>query len=458
MARSITTYDFYDALGVSNMAELLNTIHNTSDHLYQRNVPKATLENIQAVGAGILMYPSTTNDFVKALIEHVALIVLKDSQLDNDLKAFKTGTITTGRHVEEIFVDRLQATPFDLYRGEDEAFTVKKPDIKVIYHTRNRQEKYEVSISNEDLRTAFRSYGELESFVMRVLNQLVSSNEADEYQYTLALFDNYQDKKLFTQVTVPNFKETGIDRSERKARLEDLVETVRATVTRLTLGVGSRGFNALSVQRRSEIDDLYFFLTPELESAIDVNVLASAFNMDKQQFLAHKFVISDFSDPDFLGALVDRKWFMIFDNLKQMANNYNGANLTMKYFYHVWNTFSVSQLENAVAFVTGSHTGVYRIGFQAMEVDVRGGGSYQAIPIIRAYDGYKVDDSKVTYELIGDGKKAGTTVSAKGVVTVAPDETLPVLILKVTYNNGTTESPDNVEGTMRIYPVKTIGQ
>lgn len=457
MARTITTYDFYESLGVENMAELLNTIRNTGDHLYQRNVPKATLDNIQAVGAGILAFPATQNDFVRALIEHVTLIVLKDSQLDNDLKVFKTGTITTGRHVEEIFIDRLEATPFDLYRGEDEAFTVKKPDIKVIYHTRNRQEKYEVSISEEDLAAAFRSYGELESFVVRIINQLISSNEADEYQYTLALFDNYQEKKLFTQVTVPNFKETGIDRSERKARLEDLVETVRSTVTRLTLGVGSRGFNALSVQRRSEINDLYFFLTPELESAIDVNVLASAFNMDKQQFLAHKFVISDFSDPDFLGALVDRKWFMLFDNLKKMANNYNGANLTMKYFYHVWNTFSVSQLENAVAFVTGSHTGVYRIGFQAMEVDVRGGGSYQAIPIIRSYDGTEVDKSKVKYELIGDGKKAGTTVSETGVVTVAADESLSVLTLKVSYNNGTEEAPDIVEGAMRIYPVKTIG-
>lgn len=56
MARTITAYDFYESLGVENMPELLNAIRNTSDHLYQRNVPKATLDNIQAVGAGILAF------------------------------------------------------------------------------------------------------------------------------------------------------------------------------------------------------------------------------------------------------------------------------------------------------------------------------------------------------------------------------------------------------------------
>lgn len=453
MARSITSYDFYDALGVENMAQLMNTIRNSMGDSYRSTVPVATLENIYAVGQGITMFPSTQNDFVKALIEQVALIVLKDSQLDNDLKAFKRGSITTGRHVEEIFVDRLEATPFDLYRGEDEAFTVKKPDIKVIFHTRNRQEKYEVTISDEDLATAFKSYGELESFVLRIINQLVSSNEADEYEYTLALFDNYQAKKLFTQVQVPAFN-TAADRAERRGYLEEIVETIRATVTRMTIGVGSRGFNALSVQRRSNIDNLYLFLTPELDAAMDVNVLSSAFNMDKATFLAHKFVISDFADPTFIGALVDRDWFMLFDNLKKMANNYNGANLTNKYFYHVWNTFSVSQLENAVAFVTGSETGVYRLGFQAQEVDVRGGGAYQAIPIVRAYDN-QYDDSKIKYTL-KNADKAGTTVSATGVVTVAADETAPVLVLEVSYNNGTTEAPKTVTGSMRIYPVKTI--
>lgn len=455
MVRSITAYDFYDSLGVSNMAELLNMLKNTASPMYQRNVPDATLDNINLVGAGILQYPATQNDFIKLFIEHIALTVLKDSQLDNDFKPFKNGTITMGRHVQEIFIDRLESTPFDLYKGEDEAFTIKKPDIKVIYHTRNRQDKFEVSISEDDLQTAFRSYGELESFVTGVLNQLISSNEADEYEYTLALFDNYQDKKLFTQVSVPNYKETGIDRSERKARLEDLVEVVRSTVTRLTLGVGSRGFNALSVQRRSQIEDLYFFLTPELDSAIDVNVLASAFNMDKQSFLAHKFVVTDFSDPNFLGALVDRKWFQLYDNKKVMRVMQNGANLTDKYFYHVWNTFSVSQLENAVAFVINSETGVYRIGFQAMEVDVRGGGSYQAIPIVRAYDGTTVDESKIKYTLTGQAK-AGTKVDANGVVTVAIDETAPMVKLEVSYDNGTEETPDVIKGYMTVYPVKTL--
>ena len=79
MARSVTAYDFYDALGVANMAELLNTLHNSASPMYQRNVPQATLQNIQEVGAGILQFPATQNQFLEMLIEQVAIIVLKDS-------------------------------------------------------------------------------------------------------------------------------------------------------------------------------------------------------------------------------------------------------------------------------------------------------------------------------------------------------------------------------------------
>lgn len=457
MARSVTAYDFYDALGVANMAELLNSLHNSASPMYQRNVPEATLKNIQEVGAGILQFPATQNQFLEMLIEQVAIIVLKDSQLDNDLAMFKSGTLTYGRHIEEIFVDRLEATPFDLYRGEDEAFTIKKPDIKVIFHTRNRQEKYAVTISDEDLRTAFTSAGELESFVLRVLNQLISSNEADEYQYSLALMDNYHEKNLFTQVNIPDFDVT--DRTTRRGRLEELVETVRATVTRMTIGAGTRAYNALAVQRRSRIEDLYLFLTPELDAAMDVNVLASAFNMDRTQFIAHKFVISDFTDPNLKAVLVDRQWFQIWDNLKTMRNNQNGANLTTKYFYHVWNTFSVSQLENAVSFVVATEDqqeGVYRIAFQAQAVDIRGGASYKAIPIVRAYNGV-YDKAKIKYELVGK-TSAQTTVSTDGTVTIGLDEAALMITLKATYDNGTEEAPAVVTGEMKIFPVKTLAQ
>ena len=48
---------------------------------------------------------------------------------------------------------------------------------------------------------------------------------------------------------------------------------------------------------------------------------------------------------------VGRDWFMVYDNLMQFTENYNGQGLYWNYFYHVWKIFSSSPFENAVVYV-----------------------------------------------------------------------------------------------------------
>jgi hypothetical protein len=52
-------------------------------------------------------------------------------------------------------------------------------------------------------------------------------------------------------------------------------------------------------------------------------------------------------------VLVDSKWFMIFDNLYNFTEQYNGEGLYWNYWYHVWKTFSVSPFSNSAVFVPG---------------------------------------------------------------------------------------------------------
>ena len=63
-------------------------------------------------------------------------------------------------------------------------------------------------------------------------------------------------------------------------------------------------------------------------------------------------------------VLVDRNWFMIFDNLFNFTEQYNGEGLYWNYWYHVWKTFSVSPFANAAVFVPGKPaiTGVKQSG------------------------------------------------------------------------------------------------
>ena len=45
---------------------------------------------------------------------------------------------------------------------------------------------------------------------------------------------------------------------------------------------------------------------------------------------------------------------MIFDNLQNFTENYNGQGLYWNYFYHVWKTFSTSPYANAVLFANSA--------------------------------------------------------------------------------------------------------
>ena len=49
-------------------------------------------------------------------------------------------------------------------------------------------------------------------------------------------------------------------------------------------------------------------------------------------------------------VLVDKDFLMIFDNLQNFTENYNGQALYWNYFYHVWKTFSTSPYANAILF------------------------------------------------------------------------------------------------------------
>ena len=141
----------------------------------------------------------------------------------------------------------------------------------------------------------------------------------------------------------------------------------------------SPDYNLAKVYNSTIKDDQYIIIPSSVMSDIDVDVLAAAFNMNKVDFMGHVVLVDSFSnldtarlnelfkdDPTYRGfneleleslklvaaVLVDKDFFMIFDNLQNFTENYNGQGLYWNYFYHVWKTFSTSPYANAVLFTT----------------------------------------------------------------------------------------------------------
>lgn len=346
MAR-ITIGQVKTTLGIQNTYDIVNAIRNSASTQFQQYVPLANEENIAEVGAGLLTNQALQNEFITSLVDRIGLVVIKSALLENPLKKFKKGMLPLGRTIEEIFVDIASEQAYDMEVAESQVFKREIPDVKTIFHERNRQGFYKKTISDDALRTAFISWGNFDDFLSKVINSIYNGAELDEFKYMKLIMDNYASKGLFKFIEVT-------DPMTSDASAKAFVKQVRATAQKMTLPMGSREFNAMAVHTRTDMDDLHLIIDADLQATMDVDVLASAFNMGKAEFLGHVTVIDNFATTGLKAVLVDKEFFMVYDQLYKMETIRNPQGLYYNYYLHVWQVLSASRFGNAVAFVTDS--------------------------------------------------------------------------------------------------------
>jgi hypothetical protein len=412
----IQIQDIKNYLGVSETYDIVNAILNESPDTFSQYVPLASATNIVEVGAGLQISKTLQNEFVVNLIDRIGLVVVKKATLQNPLKKFKKGQMPQGRSIEEIFTDITKAQK---YNPEDAETTLYKrviPNVKTLFHERNRQDVYTQTISDEQLRSAFVSWSAFDNFLSSIINAIYNSAEVDEYESMKLVIDNYFSKGMFTVVNVlPPTDATSAS---------DFVKKARAVARKMSLPNGSRDYNALAVRTRSEMNDLHLIIDADLEAELDVDVLAKAFNMDRTSFLGNVTIIDGFASTGLEAVLVDKEWFMVYDNLFQLETVRNSKGLYYNYFLHVWQTLSASRFANAVAFVSGTVPAVTSVIVDPVIVSLKQGATHEFTAYVRATDG---NDHPVTWSVSGSTSstvvKAGTTISTDGVLTVAADQT-----------------------------------
>jgi hypothetical protein len=282
----ITIQDVKTSLGVSETYDIINAIRN-SNPTFAQYVPLANAENVAAVGTGIQISQSIQNDFIVNLIDRIGLVVVKKTLLQNPLKKFKKGAMPLGRTIEEIFTDITKAQKYDPADAENTVFKRVIPNVKTLFHERNRQDMYKQTVSEDQLASAFVSWGAFDNFLSSIINAIYNSAEVDEYAYMKLLVDNYYAEGLFTvvPVTAPT--------TETAAR--EFIKKLRATARKMTLPVGSRDYNALAVHTRTDMSDLHLIIDADLEAEVSVDVLARAFNMKETDFIGNVTVIDGFA-------------------------------------------------------------------------------------------------------------------------------------------------------------------
>lgn len=350
----------------ASSVDILNAIRNSASTNYRDFVPTATNtpESIRRIGEIIMQYTPLQNEFLNALVNRIARVIITSKMYSNPLSMFKKGLIDFGETIEEIFVNIANPHQYDVEESESKVFAREIPDVRAAFHTLNYKKFYKQTIQNKDLNQAFLSWDGITNLISKIVNAMYTAANYDEFVTTKYMLAKAILDGRLTAITV--------DGNDAKAA----VTTIKGVSNSLTFM--SNNYNVAGVQTFTDKNDQYLLVNSQFDSEIDVEVLASAFNMSKAEFMGHRILIDGFGtldvarlnalfkdDPNYeepsedtlkaLNAipavLVDKNFFMIFDNMYEFTENYNGQGLYWNYFYHTWKTFSMSPFANALVFV-----------------------------------------------------------------------------------------------------------
>ena len=254
--------------------KIINTIRENASYEYQQNVPVITdAKMIPKVGEIIVGNGSLQNQFLNALMNRIAKVVIESATFNNPYAHLKKGYLETGETIEDIFIGIANVVEYDAEKGDDAS-------------------KYR-GISNKI------------TFMSKKYNQAE------------------------VRTTTPKSRQA-------------------------------------------------IFMDAEYNAKFDVNVLASAFHMEKADFMGRLHLIDDWTTfdnerfdiirancdsiekvtPEELKAmenvkavLVDENYFQVYDNLSRMTEQYCASGMYWNYFYNTWKTVAVSPFSNMVTFV-----------------------------------------------------------------------------------------------------------
>lgn len=345
--------------------DILNVIRQNASASYQERVPEITdIKDLPKVGDVLYGYPALANEYLTALVNRIALVRVKSATFNNMFADLKKGYLDFGEVVEEVFVNLAKAREFSVAKADAREFKRVLPDVRSAFHAMNYKVQYPTTIQNEDIRMAFTREDGVLDMVEKIVQAMYTANEYDEY-----LMFKYLIIKAVSHGKMYPVAFDGSDIKNAAVAFRSISNNLQFVSTK---------YNAAGVHTNTKKESQQIFMDTNFNAQFDVNVLASAFNMDKADFTGRLRLIDGFTtfdserfseiiensdqiDPitadelalmgDVKAVLVDEEWFQFYDNLLQFTEKFVASGIYWNYFLNVWKTISTSPFSNAIVFV-----------------------------------------------------------------------------------------------------------
>lgn len=332
---------------------------------YKDRVPVATQKNIGNIEEIISTYPSTKNEFISVLINQVAKQLFFSKAYENPYKLFNRGMLPFGKSIESIFVDIIKGKQrtheTNTTNLATDLLAREVPNVKVEYYSENFRHQYKTTITDEELKGAFRAENGLSSMTGRILQAPLTSIEYDMQEMVLHALPELKGGKA----TINKTAYTAMT-EEEKAKI--LVKTIKSQV--IKMGFLNNEHNGQGVMTFSKPQDLVVFLDPDMMANIDVELLAQAFNISKAEVPLHVLPVPKFTkrtvtpsegdgettvtyseDTDCLAIICDKDAIQIYETLNSSESFRNPQGIYTNIFFNRWGIMSACNFANVCRIV-----------------------------------------------------------------------------------------------------------
>ena len=328
---------------------------------FKDRIGDVTKENMHKIGDIISNYPTAKNEFVNVLTNQVAKQRFFSKAYENPYKLFKKGMLPYGKSIESIFVDIVKGK--DRTRQTDgsqlatDLLTRQNPNVKVEYYSENKQMQYQATISDEELKGAFRAENGLSELTSRILQAPLNSAEYDDFllvKHALAHLKGAEVK----------LGKTEYDKLTLQQKAQSLVTAIKSYI--LKMGFLSNQYNGQGVMTYSKPQDLVCFVPTDLLAVMDVQLLAQAFNVSYDQINLHVLPIDYFEscttadegvsytyaeDTATQCIICDKEALQIWETLNSSETFRNPQALYTNVWFNRWGIVASCNFVNCVKFV-----------------------------------------------------------------------------------------------------------
>lgn len=331
-------------MAVNNSTILTSAWLNGSND-YQQRVPDPTQASV-AEQIEFLTTPMNRkyfNEFMDNFVNRFCDAYVRSDAWENPLRSF-VREYKYGSTIQETYFKWIKAHSF-----QDDAETLLKlhrPEAESAYHTANYEVTYPISTNDYELMDAVTDEYGLNRIISGIMQVPINSDQYDAYKTMVQLIAEYEGRWGFYK---HNLSAAPTDEATGKEFLT-AVRTYAGTLAFPSTLYNAQRFTDIPVFAKP--DELVLFVTPATQAALDVNTLASVFNVDLAEIKYRTILIDEFPVPNAVALLTTEAFFQCANKLYGTFSFFNPQTLSTNYYLQHRAIMSVSPFVPAVLFTT----------------------------------------------------------------------------------------------------------